>query len=80
MEEWKVPEHQKTPGRLGELEWGSEPRGRQGHSWLVGRKGAASSGIGGAGAPGKMERRGRGMVGCLEAPRGSDPEGWGPGI
>lgn len=44
--------HQKAPGRMGELEWGSESRGR-----LVGRKGAQE------GAPGKMERGVRGVAG-----------------
>lgn len=27
MEEWNVPAHQKVPGRIGELEWGSNPEG-----------------------------------------------------
>lgn len=30
---------QKVPGRVGELEWGSETRGRQDHSWPRGKRG-----------------------------------------
>ena len=30
---------QKVPDGMGELEWGSAPRGRQDHSWLTGRRG-----------------------------------------